>query len=292
MPVEISAIVTRAVEIAQPMIDAHGHELSISLPAESLLIDADEVRLAQVVSNLLNNSSRYSDRPGRIWLSARREAECVVLRVRDEGIGIPPDSLENIFDLFAQVDRAIERKQGGLGIGLTLCRRLVELHGGTVKAHSEGPGKGSEFVVRLPALHEAPRPLIDGTEGGNPAARVRRRVLCVDDNLDACTSLAMIVRLMGHQVELAHDGRSALEKARLFHPDVILLDIGLPNLNGYEVCQRLRQEPEFAKTMIVALTGWGAAEDKRRSREAGFSLHATKPIAPELLEDVLQRRME
>jgi PAS domain S-box-containing protein len=288
--VDLATVVTRAAEIANPMIDAQGHQLTIDLPPEPVRVEGDEIRLAQVVANLLNNAARYADRPGRIWLTGRREGADVVLRVKDQGVGIAPEMLPRVFDLFAQAARAGERSQGGLGIGLSLCQRLVQMHGGTITAHSEGLGKGSEFVVRLPALADAPPAWAE--ESPAPAeARPpspRRRVLCVDDNIDACTSLALMVCLHHHDVETAHDGLAALEKAVTFRPDLILLDIGLPGLNGYEVCRRLRQEPALANAFIVALTGWGQDEDRRRSYEAGFDRHVTKPIDPQLLEDFLR----
>jgi PAS domain S-box-containing protein len=294
-PVDLTTVVSRAAEIAGPMIDAQGHHLTISLPPEPLLIEGDEIRLAQVVANLLNNASKYADRPGRIWLTGRREGREVVLRVKDQGIGLAPEMLHQVFDLFVQVSRLGERAQGGLGIGLSLCKRLVELHGGTITAHSEGPGKGSEFVVRLPALLNAGT----GDNGESSPHHVqprrdlpRRRVLCVDDNLDACMSLALMLRLHDQEVEMAHDGLAALDKARSYRPDIILLGISLPGLDGYEVCKRLREEPGLANVRIVALTGWGQEEDRRRSQEAGFDLHVTKPIDLQLLEDILRQPLK
>jgi PAS domain S-box-containing protein len=290
-PVDLATVVSRAVEIAQAVIDAQGHHLTIDLPPEALRVEGDEIRLTQVVANLLNNAGKYADRPGRVWLTGRREGGDVVLRVRDQGIGIAPDVLPRVFDLFAQAARTREGTRGGLGIGLSLCKRLVEMHRGTIGAHSEGLGQGSEFVVRLPALPDITAGAAAGsaalTETGPPARR--RRVLCVDDNIDACASLAMMLRLLHHDVETAHDGLAALEKAGNYRPDLILLDIGMPGLNGYEVCERLRGQLDLTDTFIVALTGWGQEEDRRRSREAGFDLHVTKPIDPQLLEDLLRR---
>jgi signal transduction histidine kinase len=291
-PLELSAVVARAVETARPVIDAQGQELIVALPPGPLCLEGDEIRLAQVVGNLLMNAAKYSERGGRIWLSAAlesggREPAEVTLRVRDEGVGIPPEHLERIFDLFAQVDGTVGRAQGGLGIGLTLVRSLVELHGGRVEAHSAGPGRGSEFVVRLPLRPSAdsPEPLADGRH--SIADSRSRRVLVVDDNVDAAQSLAAVLRLSGHEVRVANDGRTALEVAPAFGPEVILLDIGMPELDGYEVARRLRQQPRFAGTRIVALTGWGTAEDRARSRAAGFDEHLTKPVAPRVLQELL-----
>jgi CheY-like chemotaxis protein len=212
----------------------------------------------------------------------------VIVSVTDSGIGIAPEHLPHVFEMFSQVDSALERSQGGLGIGLSLVRGLVEMHGGTVEARSEGLGKGSEFVVRLPVLNESPARQTEqprGDEGG--AARPRRRILVADDNRDAADSLAMILRLAGHEVHAAHDGREAVEAAAWFRPDVALLDIGMPKLNGYEACRRIREQPWGMNIVLVAITGWGQEEDKRRASEAGFDHHLTKPVDPAALEPLL-----
>jgi PAS domain S-box-containing protein len=294
-PVELADVVARAAETAHPVLDARGQALIVSLPPEPLVLAADVVRLAQVVANLLNNAAKYSERLGRVWLTAERHDGEVELRVRDEGIGIAPEVLPRVFELFMQADRSVGRSQGGLGIGLTLVQRLVELHGGRVEARSAGPGKGSEFVVRLPLWKdEGGRMKAEGSPASVHPSSFRlhpskKRVLVVDDNVDACTSLADMIRSWGHEVETAYDGRSALEKAAGRQPDIIFLDLGMPGMTGLEVCQRLRQIAGLARTPVVALTGWGQDADRRRSREAGFSLHVTKPIDPQLLEDLLRR---
>jgi PAS domain S-box-containing protein len=285
--VELAHVVARGAETAQPMIDAQGQQLITALPPEPLRLEGDPTRLAQVVSNLLHNAAKFSARAGRIWLTVERLGDTAVLRVRDEGAGIPADLLPRVFDLFTQEDRSLERSQGGLGIGLTVVRKLVELHGGTVTAHSEGPGKGSEFVVRLPGILEARSP---GPAEAGPApgpAPVARRVLVVDDNVDAAESVAMILRLSGHEIRLAHSGPEALKAAEKYRPEVVVLDIGLPGISGYEVAKRLRQQPTFRETLLIAVTGYGQEEDQRRSREAGFDRHLVKPVDPYALEQVL-----
>jgi signal transduction histidine kinase/ActR/RegA family two-component response regulator len=284
--VGVAAVLTRAVETARPAIDAAGHELTVALPAEPVWVDADVVRLTQVVGNLLHNAAKYTERGGRISLGAGREGDEAVIRVRDTGIGIRPDMLSRIFDLFVQTDRAADRSQGGLGIGLTLVRRLVEMHGGRVQALSDGPGTGSAFVVRLPARPAACEgPPASGPPA--PAAVPRRRVLVVDDNADAAESLAMLLRLEGQEVRVAHDGPAALEAARAERPNVIFLDIGMPGMDGYEVCRRLRQESGLNGAVLVAVTGWGQEEDRRRGQEAGFDRHLVKPVGMEVLQQVL-----
>jgi two-component system CheB/CheR fusion protein len=211
----------------------------------------------------------------------------VILRVRDEGAGIPAELLPYVFDLFVQGDKSLERSQGGLGIGLTVVRRLVEMHGGTVMARSAGPGQGSEFTVRLPTLSETPDPERTEQAGPPPLTATRRRVLVVDDNVDAAESLALLVRLWGHEARVAHNGPEALRTAEEYHPEVVVLDIGLPGLNGYEVARRLRQQPGLEKTVLAAVTGYGQEEDRRRSTAAGFDHHLTKPVDPEALQAVV-----
>jgi PAS domain S-box-containing protein len=286
-PVELSAVVARAVETAQPALDTQGQELAVVLPAEPVRVEADPARLAQALANLLQNAAKYSERAGRIWLEAEREGGEAVLRVRDAGIGIRPDLLPHVFDLFVQGDSSLERARGGLGIGLTVVRKLVEMHGGSVSAHSEGPGRGSEFVVRLPALEVAPRPPEQREGAPSPRAAAARRVLVVDDNVDAADSVAMLLRFWGHDVRLAYNGPQALEVAGRFQPELVVLDIGLPGMNGYEVARRLRQQPRFRKTVLAALTGYGQEEDRRRSADAGFDRHMTKPVDPEELRQLV-----
>ncbi|MFL5245838.1 MAG: PAS domain S-box protein [Gemmataceae bacterium] len=277
--IELNKIVERAVETAQPLIDAQGHQLIVNLPSEPLWVEADSIRLSQVIANLLNNAAKYTEKAGRINLSAHQEGNEVVLQVKDNGIGIAPDMQTRIFDLFMQADRSIDRSQGGLGIGLTLVRRLVEMHHGRVTVASAGPGQGSEFTIRVPALA-----VLDG-EGkmqsgkGDPAERApSRRILIVDDNVDAAESLAMVLHLLKQQTRIVHDGTAALAAAREFSPDIILLDIGLPGMSGYEVAKHLRQQREFLETMLVAMTGYGQEDDRRRSQQAGFDHHLVKPV--------------
>jgi PAS domain S-box-containing protein len=285
--VDLGTMITRAVETARPVIDAQGHELTVSLPPRRLFLQGDLTRLAQVVANLLNNAAKYTEGAGRIWLSAEQEGDAVVLRVRDTGIGIRQELLPQIFDLFVQSDRALDRAQGGLGIGLTLVHRLVEMHGGTVAAHSAGQGQGSEFVVRLPLLPTEAQEEPAQTDGPVTAASLPRRILVVDDNVDAAESLALLLRMSRHVVQVAHNGPAALDAAARYPPDLVFLDIGLPGMNGYEVAQRLRQVPALERVVLVAVTGYGQEEDRRRSQEAGFDHHLVKPVELGLMEPIL-----
>lgn len=286
--VDLASVVARGVETAQPMIEAQGQQLIVSLPAEPILLEADATRLAQVVSNLLHNAAKFSERSGRIWLTAERERNVVVLRIRDEGAGIPSDLLPRVFDLFTQGDRSPERSQGGLGVGLTIVQKLVQLHGGVVTAHSAGPGAGSEFVIRLPSTAaETSRGERGVQEAAAPTAR--RRVLVVDDNVDAAESLGMILRLAGHEVTLAHHGPEALAVAEQTQPDVVILDVGLPGMNGHEVARRLRERPGSRSALLIAVTGYGQEEDRARSLAAGFDEHLVKPVNPQELQKLLAR---
>jgi PAS domain S-box-containing protein len=283
--VELAAVVSSAVEASRPLIEKWGHELTVTLPPGPVHLEADPTRLAQVLLNLLNNAAKYTEQGGRIWLTIEPEGDEVCVRVKDTGIGIPPEMLPRVFEMFTQVERSLERSQGGLGLGLTLVRSLVEMHGGTVKAHSGGPGKGSEFVVRLPVAR-GPEPEGVAGDGGKVLSPPRRRILVVDDNRDAANSLAILLRILGHEVHTAHDGLEAVGAATVFQPDVVLLDIGLPKLNGYEAARRVRQERGTGVTLI-ALTGWGQEEDRRLSKEAGFDHHMTKPVELPALQRLL-----
>ncbi len=290
-PVEVPAVVTRAVETSRPLIEARRHQLDVSLPEEPLWVRGDATRLAQVLLNLLNNAAKYTDEGGRVSLHVRREDDEVVFRVRDTGIGIPPEMLPRVFDLFTQVDPTLERTQGGLGIGLTLVRRLVQMHGGTATAQSEGRGRGSEFVVRLPLL---PAPAAQAETTPPPPQRKdmprqSHRVLVVDDNKDAAESLVMLLRLFGHDTALALDGPTALRMAAQKKPEIVLCDIGMPGMNGYEVARQLRQMPGGDRILLIAITGFGATEDRRRTAEAGFDAHLVKPVEPEDLLQLLRQ---
>jgi PAS domain S-box-containing protein len=288
-PVELATVVAGAVETAQPLMELQGHELEIMLPPESLLLHADPVRLAQVIGNLLTNAAKYTDANGRIELTAQRDGGAAVLRVRDTGIGIAPDMLPHVFELFVQVDHAATRAQGGLGIGLTLVKNLVEMHNGRVEVYSDGLGKGCEFLVRLPLLgreHEEPAEK-ENSEAAQHTSPTRLHLLVVDDNQDAAVSLAMLLRLQGHDVRVAYDGPSALELAKSLTPDVVFLDLGMPGMDGFEVARRIRATNGLENTVVAALTGWGQQEDRRRTEEAGFNHHLVKPPEPKALEALL-----
>jgi CheY-like chemotaxis protein len=262
----------------------------VSLPAEPVYVEADPTRLQQVVGNLLSNAAKYTDPGGDILLTVRQEGGDVALRVRDTGIGIAADVLPKIFDLFVQAERRLDRSLGGLGIGLTLVRRLVEMHGGSVTAFSDGPGTGSEFVVRLPALPEAQKGELLRQQSGDrqPAAPTApRRILVVDDNVDAAESLAVLLRLEGHEVRVAADGPAALAAAQAGPPQMVVLDLGLPGLDGHEVARRLRALPGAKDALLVALTGWAQEEERRRCHEAGFDGHLPKPLEWEALRQFL-----
>jgi signal transduction histidine kinase len=280
----IAVIVSHAVEASRPLIEASGHVFNLQLPEESLEVDVDVVRLAQALLNLLNNAAKYTPVGGRIDLAVSRSGNDVVFAVSDTGVGIPGAMLPRIFEMFAQLDRSLESTQGGLGIGLTLAGRLVGLHGGTLSAHSEGPGHGSRFEIRIPLAApaaQAPRITVPAAPAGLPQ---RRRVLVVDDNIDAAESLSLLLQADGHQTELAHDGLTAVAATRRFAPHIVLLDIGLPGLNGYEAAMRMRlHTAEGSRPTLVALTGWGQQEDRERAAEAGFDLHMTKPIDPAVI---------
>jgi PAS domain S-box-containing protein len=293
--IELASVLNHAVEAARPLLESKGLDLTVTLPPQPVYMNADPTRLAQVVGNLLNNATKFTDKGGRIWLTAEQASEGhqsvgeISIRVRDTGIGIAADQLARIFDMFIQVDTSLERSIGGLGIGLTLAKNLVELHGGKLEAYSDGVGQGSEFVVRLPISVEAPKPPPPQPVVGEPPVTTVRRILVVDDNRDSVEFLTMLLNLTGYETQTAQDGLQAMETATTFRPDVILLDIGLPKLNGYDVARKIREQPWGRDMILVALTGWGQEEDRRRSQEAGFNQHLTKPVDPDILRKLLAR---
>lgn len=316
--VDLEAVIASAAESVRPLIDAKGQSFEISPFTETLQVEGDFARLVQVVTNLLNNASKYTPRGGRISLNTLRNGHEAQIHVRDNGSGIAPDLLPRIFELFAQGQRTLDRSDGGLGIGLTLVRQIVSLHGGVVQALSAGCGQGSEFIVRLPLAtarpgQHAPSASVQTAQasdspssssppsssppasssgpdrtGGGSAGEVHRRVLVVDDNQDAAQSTAMLLELFGHEVRCAHDGPTALAVAEDFRPDAILLDIGLPGMNGYEVAEQLRRTPSTRGTLLIAVTGYGQPEDRSRARAAGFDHHVVKPVEPETLQALLR----
>ncbi|TAK86408.1 MAG: PAS domain-containing hybrid sensor histidine kinase/response regulator [Betaproteobacteria bacterium] len=286
--IDIGAVVARAVETAQPVIDAHGHAINVSLPERPLQVEGDMVRLAQVLANLLTNAAKYSGSASRIEVIVRGEGGDALIVVRDQGVGIPHELLPRIFDLFVQGEHTLARSQGGLGIGLTLAKRLVEMHGGSVAASSAGPGRGSEFSVRLPLAPEGAR--ADPMHAARPetaAPGARKRLLVVDDNVDAAETIARLLRLAGYEAECVYDGPSALEAAERREPDIVVLDIGLPGMDGYEVARRLRAR--FHRLPLIAVTGYGQDSDRKRSAQAGFNHHFTKPVDPLELERFIAR---
>jgi PAS domain S-box-containing protein len=276
--VELRSVIEHALETCGPLIEASRHELSVTLPSEPIWLHADPARLTQVFGNLVNNACKYTPPRGRIMLSARPDGQEVIVSISDTGIGIPPDKLTTVFDMFSQLARPVEMSHGGLGIGLHLVKRLVEMHGGTVQASSEGEGRGSEFVVRLPVMQETTRSQQPFPGKTLVLPGEARRILVVDDNRDSARSLARLLELNGHQTQTAFDGAEAVRRAEAFHPHIVLLDIGLPKLNGYDACREIRRKLSGRKPVMVALTGWGQDEDRQRSQDAGFDAHLVKPI--------------
>jgi PAS domain S-box-containing protein len=290
-PVDLGQVVRTAVETSRPLIDVAGHRLTIDLPSEPLALHADPVRISQILSNLLNNSAKYTPHGGEIRLTARREGLSVVITVSDNGIGIAPEALPRVFDMFMQGDSTNRQPEGGLGIGLTLVRSLVQMHGGSVEATSEGLGRGSEFHIRLPLVAEAPaaetgraKPRLDAKLGSV-------RVLVADDNRDSADSLAMVLRSLGAEVEVVYDGDEALRALESRQTDIVLLDIGMPKLDGFETARRIRRNPAMSELTLIALTGWGQEEDRRRCYAAGFDYYLIKPVEIEKLQTLLSSIM-
>jgi len=274
---DLVPVVNHAIESTRPQFENSGHELKVTLPRHPVYVDGDAVRLAQVVGNLLNNACKFTDKGGRIEVTVEQADEQAVVRVRDKGIGIAGDQIGRIFEMFAQVNTSLENSRSGLVLGLTLVKNLVEMHGGTVQARSAGVGQGSEFVIRLPLLPRLAT-MPQTAPVVQPAPTVSRRILVVDDSRDSAKSLAMLLKFSGHDVHTAYDGLEAVEAAATLQPDVILLDIGMPQLNGYEAARRIREQQRQKRLTLVALTGWGQDEDRRLSQDAGFDSHLVKPV--------------
>jgi PAS domain S-box-containing protein len=288
-PTKLGTALLTAIETARPLIEARSHALTVDAPEEAIWLDADPIRLAQIFTNLLTNAAKYTDPHGRIRLHVRTDGELATISVRDNGVGIGPELLPRVFDMFSQAEPALERTQGGLGIGLALARGLVALHGGSIEARSEGLHGGSEFIVTLPILGtRSDRAEPPGSQVAEP--RKDLRILVADDNPDAADSLAMTLRLLGHEVEVTYDGRQALAIAGIYHPDTALIDIGMPELNGYQLARQIRAEPWGRNVRLVAVTGWGQEEDRRRALEAGFDEHLTKPVDPAYLASLIEAR--
>lgn len=287
--IELSAVLDAAVETSRPLIEQRGHRLLVKTPSAAIHVDGDLVRLAQVISNLLNNAAKYTARGGSIWLTAARKGNEAVIKVRDTGMGISAEILPQIFEMFTQAERTINGSAGGLGIGLTLVKRLVEMHGGAITALSDGRGKGSEFIVRVP---------LTSSDLAQPEIRAKQkerktkpkkpiRILVVDDNKDSADSLGLLMKLLGNEVLIVHDGLAAVCAANEFEPRVVLLDIGLPTMNGYEAAKKIRQQPSGNQAVLIAVTGWGETVDRQRSKEAGFDHHLVKPVDPDVLTHLL-----
>ena len=282
---DINDIIDAAVEAAQPAIDAKRHTLRVERPTPTIRLEADPVRLTQVISNLLTNAAKYTPAGGEITVGCRRDSENLVIFVRDNGVGLAPDTLAQVFTMFTQVESEIGRSEGGLGIGLALAKGLVELHGGRIEASSGGLGQGSEFIVFLPrsVIVESP-PENTSHENGDATAIASRRILIADDNRDGAETLGLVLELYDHEIRIAHSGEEALKIAAEWRPEVCVLDIGMPDLSGYEIAQRIRREAWGAQMILIALTGWGQDSDKRRSAAAGFDHHCTKPVDPDHLQ--------
>jgi CheY-like chemotaxis protein/anti-sigma regulatory factor (Ser/Thr protein kinase) len=287
-PYDLRASITQAVETAGPLMQRKRQQLTVRLPSKPLIVDADAARITQVVGNLLNNAAKYTPEDGRVWLSARCHKGAVFVRVTDNGVGIAPDMLPSVFDLFTQADDSLDHRQGGLGIGLTLVRSIVEMHGGHVRARSAGRGCGSCFLFCLPSQDVSGQEGSGETETGG-ASSAPLRLLLVDDNVDAVESLAMLLRGAGHEVATAYDAASALRLMEQSAPDMAVLDIGLPGMNGYELAREIRARPQLRHVVLVALTGYGKPEDRTRAREVGFDHHLVKPAGVAELHGVLTR---
>lgn len=288
--IQLREVFNMAVETSRPLIDQRGQKLTVKTPAQPIYLDGDVVRLAQVVSNLLNNAAKYTERGGQIWLTAARRGHDAIVTVRDTGIGIPRESLPRIFEMFTQADRSSYQSSGGLGIGLTLVKRLVQMHGGNIMAHSEGTGKGSEFSLALPMMDRPPRvkaKRVKQVTGSDSGRGTPCRILVVDDNRDSAESLGLLLELLGNEVRVVHDGLTAVRIADEFQPRVVLMDIGLPSLNGYDAARQIRQQPSGAQAVLIAVTGWGQEVDRQCSRDAGFDHHLVKPLDPDTLTTLL-----
>jgi CheY-like chemotaxis protein len=286
-PLNVSTLLRAASDAARPLMDERRHDFVVDDPANDIWVEGDGVRLEQVLGNLLNNAAKYTEPGGEIRLSANSNDGNVLIRVQDTGIGIEPLMVSRVFDLFVQAERRTELSAGGVGVGLSLARKLVELHGGRVEAFSAGAGRGAEFIVRLPTT--APPPAAEEKLVASAVAATAHglRVLLVDDNVDSADGLGLLLELQGHEIRVAYDGPTALETARQFRPHVALLDIGMPSMDGYELGRRLHATPETKDVLLVAMTGWGQDEDHRKSREAGFAHHLVKPFEPAVLEKLL-----
>jgi PAS domain S-box-containing protein len=287
-PIALSAAIASAIETSQPLMDAAGHRLLVKDVPETVMVEADLTRLSQAIANLLNNAAKYSPNGSEIRLDVEPAADEVVIRVRDNGSGISEEVLPQVFDLFTRADTSLERPQSGLGIGLTIVKRLVEMHGGSIEAVSAGKDRGSEFVVRLPRLKDCPATEVADKGPAKPATSMR--VLVVDDNRDSAETMAMLLASLGHETRIAYDGHEAIAAAEAFRPDMITLDIGMPVMNGYEACRRIRMMAWGREILIIAVTGWGQVQDRERSREAGFDGHLTKPMDISALQQLVASR--
>jgi len=285
-PVALASVINQAIEAASPNITAMEQRLTITLSPEPINVYGDPIRLAQAIGNLLNNACKYTDRDGCIYVSVNREDSDVVIRIRDTGIGISAEQLPLVFDMFTQLEGSPDGSQSGLGIGLTLVKNLVEMHGGSVSASSAGRGRGCEFVVRLP-IHQQAVEVAVPTQAANDGASTSKRILVVDDNRDSANSLATFLQLFGNETHLAFDGKEAVEVAATVQPDVVLLDIGMPRMNGYDAARKIREQPWASRVVLVAVTGWGQNEDKRKAHDAGFNCHMVKPVDPAVITALL-----
>jgi signal transduction histidine kinase len=286
--IDLAEVLQVAVETSRPLIEECGQDFALTMPPHAIALDGDRARLAQVIANLLNNAAKYTDRGGHIWLTAEQRGHEAVVTVRDTGIGISTELLPCIFEMFTQADRSLERAHSGLGIGLALAKQIVELHGGTITAHSDGPGTGCAFTVHLPVILEAgPPPPRARPARERPASVASRRILVVDDERISATSLGRLLKIMGHEIRTAHDGLEAVGVVETFRPDVVLLDINLPKMNGYDAARRIRQQPWGQGMVLIALTGWGQEADRQRARDAGFDHHLVKPVDAATLTQLL-----